>query len=77
VKGTGRSLILCIARIFTLRDSISRCPGETRNGTYLIQGSRVGVIGTATGNGLDGRGVGVGVPVGARIFSSPRHPDSF
>jgi hypothetical protein len=27
--------------------------------------------------GLDGRGVGVRVPVGSRIFSSPRRPDRF
>jgi hypothetical protein len=41
-------------------------------------------IGTATGYGLDDRGVGVRVPVGPRIFSSPRvqtgsgaHPTSY
>jgi hypothetical protein len=28
-----------------------------------------------TGYGLDDRGVGVRVPVGSRIFSSPRGPD--
>jgi glutamine synthetase len=31
--------------------------------------------GTATGYGLDDRGVGVRVPVRSRIFSSPRRPD--
>jgi hypothetical protein len=31
--------------------------------------------GIATGYGLDDRGVGVRVPVGSRIFSSPRRPD--
>jgi hypothetical protein len=31
-------------------------------------------IGIATSYGLDDRGVGVGVPVGSRIFSSPRLP---
>jgi hypothetical protein len=35
-------------------------------------GSRDGVIGIATGYGLDDRGVGVRVPVGSRICSSPR-----
>jgi hypothetical protein len=30
------------------------------------------VVSTATGYGLDGRGVGVRVPVGSKIFSSPR-----
>jgi hypothetical protein len=33
------------------------------------------VVGIATGYGLDDRGVGVRVPVGSRIFSSPRRPD--
>jgi hypothetical protein len=31
--------------------------------------------GIATGYGLDDRGVGVRVPVGSRIFSSPSRPD--
>jgi hypothetical protein len=35
--------------------------------------SRDGVVGIATGYGLDDREVGV--PVGSRIFSSPFHPD--
>jgi hypothetical protein len=33
------------------------------------------VVNTATGYGLDDRGVGVQAPVGSRIFSSPRLPD--
>jgi hypothetical protein len=32
-------------------------------------------VGIATGYGQDDREVGVRVPVGSRIFSSPRHPD--
>jgi hypothetical protein len=32
-------------------------------------------VGIATGYWLDDRGVEVRVPVGARIFSSPRFPD--
>jgi hypothetical protein len=32
-------------------------------------------IGTATGYGLDDRGVAVRVPVGSTIFSSSRRPD--
>jgi hypothetical protein len=31
----------------------------------------------ATGYGLDDRGIGVQVPVGSTIFSSPRCPDRF
>jgi hypothetical protein len=37
--------------------------------------SRDSVVGIATSYGLDDRGVGVRVPVGSRIFSSPRRPD--
>jgi hypothetical protein len=33
------------------------------------------VVGIATGYGLDNRGVGVRVPIGSRIFSSPRRSD--
>jgi hypothetical protein len=33
------------------------------------------VVGIATGYRLDGRGVGVRVPVRSSIFSSPRRPD--
>jgi hypothetical protein len=32
-------------------------------------------VGIATGYGLDDKGVGVRVPVGARIFNSPCRPD--
>jgi hypothetical protein len=32
-------------------------------------------VGIATSYGLDDRGVGVRVPVGSRIFSSPNRPD--
>jgi hypothetical protein len=41
----------------------------------LLFGSRESVVGIATGYGLGHRGVGVRVPVGARIFSSPLCPD--
>jgi hypothetical protein len=36
---------------------------------------RNNAVGIATSYGLDYRGVGVRVPVGSRIFSSPRRPD--
>jgi hypothetical protein len=39
--------------------------------------SRDSSVGIATGYGLDGRGVVARVPVGARIFYSPRRPDRF
>jgi hypothetical protein len=37
--------------------------------------SRDIVVGIATSYGLYGRGVGVRVPVGSKIFSSPNRPD--
>jgi hypothetical protein len=42
---------------------------------YSILGSRDSAVGIVTGYGLDCRGVGVRVPVGSRILSSPRRPD--
>jgi hypothetical protein len=36
--------------------------------------SRDSAVGIATGYGLDDREVGVRVPVGSRIFSSPHRP---
>jgi hypothetical protein len=39
--------------------------------------SRNSAVGIETGYGLDGRGVGVRVPVGAKFFSSPQRSDRF
>jgi hypothetical protein len=39
--------------------------------------SRDSSVGILTGYGLDGRGVGVRVRVGARFVFSPRRPDRF
>jgi hypothetical protein len=41
----------------------------------LSSRSRDSVVSIATSYGLDDRGVGVRVPVGPRIFSSPNRPD--
>jgi hypothetical protein len=38
--------------------------------------SRDNLVGIPAGYGLDDRGVGIRVPVGSIIFSSPRRPDS-
>jgi hypothetical protein len=38
-------------------------------------GSRDSLVGTATGYRLDDREVGIGVPIGSRIFTSPGRPD--
>jgi hypothetical protein len=43
--------------------------------THISVGSRDSSVGIATGYGLDDREVGLRVPVGSRIFSSPRPPD--
>jgi hypothetical protein len=37
--------------------------------------SRASVVDIATGHGLEDREVRVRIPVGSRIFSSPRRPD--
>jgi hypothetical protein len=47
------------------------------NGLHSVIWRLVSPFGVATGYGLDGRGVGVRVPVGPRLFSSPRRPDRF
>jgi hypothetical protein len=40
-----------------------------------VEVNRDSVVGIATSYGLDDQEVGVRVPVGSRIFSSPRRPD--
>jgi hypothetical protein len=43
---------------------------------FIVLGtSRDSAVGIATSYGLDDRGVGVRVPVGSRIFTSPNRPD--
>jgi cell division protein FtsX len=41
----------------------------------IVMWNRDSVVGTATGYWLEDREVGVRVPVGSRIFSSPSRPD--
>jgi hypothetical protein len=43
--------------------------------TVIIYEGRDSTVNIVTGYRLDDRGVGVRVPVGSRILSSPRHPD--
>jgi hypothetical protein len=43
--------------------------------TFAWSKSRDSSVGIATGYGLGDREFGVGVPVGSRMFSSPRFPD--
>jgi hypothetical protein len=48
-----------------------------QNVFFFRMESRDSSVGIATGYGLGDRGVGVRVPGGSRIFSSPRRPDRF
>jgi hypothetical protein len=41
------------------------------NSLFIYAGSRDSAVGMAIGYGLDTRGVGVRVSIGARLFSSP------
>jgi hypothetical protein len=50
-----------------------------RSENFIVKNSTLldSAVGIVTGYGLDDRGVGVRVPVGARIFTSPYCPDRF
>jgi hypothetical protein len=53
------------------------CHGDFSVYLKLLWGirSRDSAVGIATGYGLNDRGFGVRVPIGSRVFSSPRRPD--
>jgi hypothetical protein len=78
VRGTGKIGSVDADNIF---DIIRHC---IRYNIFLINftsphiwgDSRGSVLGVATGYGLDDRRVGVRVPEGSRIFSSPSRSDS-
>jgi hypothetical protein len=59
-----------------IRDSIPILPDPFQF-IFLTTMSQDNVVGIATGCRLDSGGVGVRVPVGARVFSSARRPDRF
>jgi hypothetical protein len=67
-------LILLVGGIYEIRrwDGFSFRNIRTSFHKYWFGDS---VVGITTGYGLDDWGVGVRVPVGSRIFSSPRLPD--
>jgi hypothetical protein len=56
------------------REQASKCGSNEEEEEKKLRDSAVGI---ATGYGLNDRGVGVRVPVGARIFSSPHRPNWF
>jgi hypothetical protein len=67
------------AGYFPLLD-VSVISQTIKNDTVIIESVvfssyRDSVVGIATGYRLDDRGVGVQVPVGSRILSSPRRPE--
>jgi hypothetical protein len=88
VKGTG--IITFTKFLFTMWN-VENCPCSLHGYRYNVwvyisvsilqpfllelRRSRDSSVGIATGYGLDDRGVGVRVPVGSSIFSSPRRPD--
>jgi hypothetical protein len=61
--------LMSTERIFT------GMPFKCRKSLYVTITSLDSAVGTVTGFGLDDRGVGVRVPVGSRIFTSPSRPD--
>jgi hypothetical protein len=78
-------LVSCLACSSTLkRWALSKLHGVTtlyiqrrENIKFKINNVCTSTDGIAIGYGLDDRGVGVRVPVGSRIFTSPRRPDRF
>jgi hypothetical protein len=70
-RGMQGSLCVCLSRKEWL---IFIYLSEVLHGAHR---SRDSVVDIATGYGLDDRGVGVRIPVGTRVFSSPRSPDRF
>jgi hypothetical protein len=75
----GKHMPLNILKIST----IIKCPHWAHllisswffTGLFSVGRSRDSSVGIATSYGLDDRGVGVKVPVGSKIFSSPNRPD--
>jgi hypothetical protein len=79
------SILSCLTRFTNcigyadLHEGIFNREGNGENWLRLFSGcsSLESVVGIATAYGLDGRGIGDRVPVEARFFLSPRHPDRF
>jgi hypothetical protein len=73
------AVIICVETSYVLQlscDKVLKSKILTHSSTFSgIVTSRGSLVGIATHYGLNDRGVGVQVPVGSRIFSSPRRPD--
>jgi hypothetical protein len=50
---------------------------QTFNDASVVSSSWDSAVGIVSGYGLDGRGIRVRVPIRAKFFSSPCHPDQF
>jgi hypothetical protein len=68
----GRSVCYLLTLSYALLDSVNLIIFACLLPTFKNRDSAVGI---ATGYGLDDQGVGVRIPVGARIFTSPCLPD--
>jgi hypothetical protein len=71
----GHSLLPGLHLLHVVRNIVKFWGRATINRVWIGYWSWDSSDGIATGYGLDDRGVGVRVPVGPRIFSSPRRPD--
>jgi hypothetical protein len=79
-RGLGERKARCFIRLEGSNEKyqcVRRCVARIWIRYLPNVGSRERSVGIETGCGLDGRGVGVRVPVGSRIFSSPHRPDRF
>jgi hypothetical protein len=78
-QAVSQSYTLILVFLFAPRFSIWFIPSmlsiEVLYEFIVFLFSRDSVVSIATGYGLDDRGFGVRVPLGSRIFSSPRCPD--
>jgi hypothetical protein len=66
-----------LSRNWVAAPCVRRYPVDVKMSHALHSRSRNTTVGVATGYGLDGRGVGLWVPVGTRFVSSLRRPDRF
>jgi hypothetical protein len=77
-KGSSASKDIPHKKLF-LKDLISKEPKIHKASEMVLLTFKIIIMNStiATGYGLDERGVGIRVPIGARIFSSRCRPDRF
>jgi hypothetical protein len=74
-KQVGKILWRVLSSVLMMAGNVPPKRWLTFTGLYGITRSQDSAVSIATGYGLDDRVVEVRVPVGSRIFSSPRRPD--